>query len=106
MCSLILRGNVGAHDEIADRSRGENHTGSGCGDDSSRDMYAAAADIAVAEFDLAGLQARSDLQADPLPSYSPPVLVLGAGPSESLPSFPVGDDPACVDDDPSRYQKR
>jgi hypothetical protein len=29
-------------------------------------MYADAADIAVAEFDLAGVQARSDLQADPL----------------------------------------
>jgi hypothetical protein len=66
------------NDEIADRSRGENLTGSGCGDDSSRDMYADAADIAVAEFDLAGVQARSDLQADPLPSYSPPLLVLGA----------------------------
>jgi hypothetical protein len=29
----------------------------------------------------------------------------GAGASESLPSIPVGDDPACVDYGPSRYQE-
>jgi hypothetical protein len=37
----------------------------GRSDDPGGDVHADAADVAVSEFDLAGVQARSDLQADP-----------------------------------------
>jgi hypothetical protein len=62
--SPVLHRDVGAQDEVAYSSRSENLIGSGRSDYPGRDVHADAAEVSVLELDLAGVQARSNLQAD------------------------------------------
>jgi hypothetical protein len=64
VCALVQQGDVGAHDEVADGSGGQDVPGSGGHRHPGRNVDGDAADVAVAEFHLAGVQPGPDLDAD------------------------------------------
>src|ERR671919_1326170 len=61
MSPTVLEADLRTSDEIADRPGDEDFAGRGRGHDARADMDRDAAHVAVAEFDLAGVQAGADV---------------------------------------------
>jgi hypothetical protein len=64
VCATVHQGDVGAHDELADGSGGQDVPRSGGRRHPGGDVDGDAADVAVAAFHLAGVQPGPDLDAD------------------------------------------
>src|SRR4030095_12538058 len=60
----IGHGDVGADHQVADRAGGEELARGGGGHHPGRDVDGDATDVAVAQLDLAGVEARPDLEID------------------------------------------
>ena len=98
---MVLQGDVGAHDQVADGPGGQDVAGLGGRQHPSRDVDRDAADVAVSKLDLAGVQPGSDLDADAAQ------LVSERGRAADAPSGAVegGQDAITGADSPGRWDE-